>query len=76
MLTYNNLTGLGGFSDLIGTAHLRVTDSTQDEYDEAGAAPVVVRKAQLMFLPCAENRNILLQKTLITLFGIPTLFPV
>lgn len=57
ILTNDDLTGLGGFGDLVGTAHLWVADSTQDEDDEAGAVPVVLRGARLMFLPCAEEKD-------------------
>lgn len=57
VLTNDDLTGLGGFGDLVRTARLRVADAAQDEDDEAGAVPVVVRRVRLMFLPCAEEED-------------------
>lgn len=57
LLTDDDLAGFVGFGDLIGTAHLRVADSAQDEDDEAGAAPVVVRARLMLLLPCAEKKK-------------------
>lgn len=49
-LTYEDLTGLSSLRNFVGTAHLRVADSSQDEDDELGAAMVVVRRG-LVLLP-------------------------
>lgn len=49
-LTDDHLAGLGGLHHLVGTAHLRVADSPDDEDDESGAAPPFVLSVGLMLL--------------------------
>lgn len=53
-LTYEDLTRLCGLRDFVGTAHLRVADSAQDEDDELRAAVVVVRRGFVLLSSTTE----------------------
>lgn len=50
MLTYDDLTGFYCLGDLIGTAHLRVADSSYNKNDETWASPAVVLRAGFVLL--------------------------
>lgn len=52
-LTYNDLTRFDRLGDLIGTAHLREADSSQNEDDESRARPAFVLRADFALLSSA-----------------------
>lgn len=58
MLTYDDLAGFNGLGDLVGTAHLRVADSSQNEDDEARAAPPFVLSAGFVLLTGAAEQKV------------------
>lgn len=53
-LTYEDLTRLCGLRDLVGTAHLRVADPSQDEDDELRTAVVVVCRGFVLLSSTTE----------------------
>lgn len=57
MLTYDDLTGFDCLCDLVGTAHLRVADSSYDEDDEARATPTFILSTAFVLLTGAEEKK-------------------
>jgi hypothetical protein len=55
LLTDDDLAGLDGLADLVGTAGLRVTHAADDEDDEARPASPVVQGAGLLLLTGAAD---------------------
>lgn len=58
MPTYDDLTGFDCLGDLVGTAHLRVADSSYDKDDEAWAGPAFVLSAGFVLLTGAVKQRI------------------